>query len=308
MTKKGLWSSVFGRESFYRSPSSVLCLPFLVSCVLCLVSGSAHAGPAGDVRQGNRFYEARDYEKAVEKYNQALQKKEESDIINFNAGTGYYRLGDYDQAIHHFQKALLSEQQELRQRAHYNLGNALYRSAEKLGPQNLEATVPLLEKALGQYEEAMKINLKDEDASYNYEFVKKALEKIKEQLQKQQNQCQNPQKKENGEGKTEDGENQQEGQQERQENGERKTENGQQKHENDAQRTEDGQKQQENRGQGTENGATEERGAKAGQDSEKDLSQREAQIRLRDYEQNQQPKEMLNLRGQFSHEPVLKDW
>jgi len=285
----------------------------LWSVVCSLWSSPAHAGLTGDVRQGNRFYEAREYEKAVEKYNQALQKKGESDIINFNAGAGYYRLGDYDQAIDHFQKALLSETPALQQQAHYNLGNALFRSAEKLGPQNLQAAVPLLEKSLGQYEEAMKIDPKDGDARYNYAFVKKALEKIKEQLKKQQQQCQNPQQKENGE-------NQQQGQQQNQQQQQgqqgQKQENGSENKERDEgaqddQQGQQGQEQQEKGSQEPQNtGAPEKQGDRGTgeQGNEKDLSQREAQIRLRDYEQNQQPKEMLNLRGQFSQEPVLKDW
>ena len=75
------------------------------------------------VEQGNDLFESEEYSGSAEKYDEALKKDSESDIVNFNMGSAYYKMGDYPKAMGHFQKALLSEQRGLKEKAHYNTGN-----------------------------------------------------------------------------------------------------------------------------------------------------------------------------------------
>jgi tetratricopeptide (TPR) repeat protein len=87
-------------------------------------------------------------------------------------------MKEFKTAADFFQKALLSSDYGIRQHAHYNLGNALYRFAEAMGPDRLEDMVPFLEQSIVQYEQALGLNPDDEDAQYNYNFVKHVLDNV----------------------------------------------------------------------------------------------------------------------------------
>ncbi|MEW5895002.1 MAG: tetratricopeptide repeat protein, partial [Candidatus Omnitrophota bacterium] len=170
-----------------------------IFCLLVFSGASDAASISGDIRRGNEFYKEGKYQNAAEKFNEALQKNPESDIINFNSGTASYKIGDFEKASEYFQKALLSEEPVLKQQAHYNLGNSFYRQAEGAGSANPQAALPFLEKSLSQYEEALKIDADEEDVKYNYEFVKKVLEKVKEQIRQQSGQCKKREKSDQSE-------------------------------------------------------------------------------------------------------------
>lgn len=298
-----------------------------VPCVLCLVSIPAYAGINSDVRQGNKFYAQQDFQKSYEKYQEALQKDQESGKINFNAGTSAYKLEKYKEAADYFQKALLTDQPKLREKAHYNLGNAFYRQGEQVGPENPQAALPFLEKSLTQYEQAIKLNTEDLDAKRNHTFVKKVIEKVKEQIKKQKQQCKNPQNKSQDHKKKQNQQSsqpqdKQRGQQKQQEN--QNTQQGRQdqkkQEDQQGQQGQEGQQRQDQQDQGDkqnqggggkqdeQQSQRQQAQAQQGQKDEKDISRHEAQVRLSDYEHNESPKEMLNLRGQFDTRPVLKDW
>lgn len=294
-------------NQIFHFPYSMFYVPkrcvFFVFCVLCLGSSSAFAGIAGSVREGNKLYVQGEYQDALQKYNQALQKKKESDIINFNAGTAAYKMGEHEQSQGYFQKALLSEDSELKQKAHYNLGNVLYRSAEGVGLKNPQAAVPFLEKSLAQYEQALEIDSKDEDVKFNYDFVKKVLEKVKEQIEKQKQQCNNPEKSEEGKQKQE-----QEGEERKAKNEEKRQE--EQEGEERKAKSEEEKNASEPRNSRTQEKdfiGKEDRGAGEQRDDQ-NLSEREAQMRLSDYKNNEEPEGMLNLRGKFDTRVVEKDW
>ena len=141
------------------------------------------------VNSGNDAYRDGDYEKSAEKYKEALKKDSESDIINFNLGAAYYKQNRYDEALDHLRKAVLSDDDALRQQAHYNLGNTLYESGRLfLADRDLDTTIQYYEEALAEYEKAMDIHPDDADARFNYEYVKKELEQLKQQQQQNQQQ------------------------------------------------------------------------------------------------------------------------
>ncbi|MGE0267745.1 MAG: tetratricopeptide repeat protein [Candidatus Omnitrophota bacterium] len=156
---------------------------FLIS-IVCLIPDQAWAIlDAQKVNSGNKFYKKGKYDASIEKYRQALKNDPESDIINFNLGTAYYRQGMYDLAIEHLQKSVLTDNDLLRQKAFYNLGNGLYRAGEVVIGNNLATTIDFFTMALGEYEKALLLDKEDKDAQFNYEFVKKRLEQLKNQLQ-----------------------------------------------------------------------------------------------------------------------------
>jgi Ca-activated chloride channel homolog len=264
---------------------------WVLGVIFCLQTPVSASTVAGDVRRGNKLYAQEDYSAAAEKYQQALQKDQESDIINFNAGAAWYQSGNVEKALEHFQKALLSSDERLRQQAYYNLGNSFYRLAE--GASEPQAAVPLLERSLDQYEQALGLREDDEDARHNYAFVQYVLEKIKEQIAQQQNQCDRSDK---DSGTEEDSQNRS-GQPSGQGNEEQNASADGQDETQDAAMQDDPSFQDQPQDQ------------PAGSDgTEQDLSRREAQMRLMEYQRNEQPPGMLNLRGRVDPRPVEKDW
>jgi|GEM_PF-606011 len=335
------------------------------------------AGVASDVRKGNALYHQQNYDEAIKKYRHALQKDAESDMINFNAGAALYQNEKYTEAQDYFQKALLSDNEQLKQKAHYNLGNTLYRIAEEAGPKNPQDAVKPLENALVQYEQALQIDPQDQEAQANYQFVREVLKKVKEQIRQQQSQCQNPQSQENSDSNDQQNKNQntnhnkdqstdqnqgsqkdqsqqssgsqksgeqQQGQdrEDRPDQGDRQQASSQSRNQGEEQKNQElqdhgassrhqqgadqeqessldqdsGQENQPDQSSGALEGDGDQKtvasssvsAAKNGEESEGDFSRREATMRLDDYEQNQQPRGLLNLRGTVNTSPVEKDW
>lgn len=141
-----------------------------------------------DVKVGNELYQKGKYAAAADKYTEALTKAPDSDIINFNLGAASYKKEDYPSAVNYFQKSLLSDDKALQTKAHYNLGNTLYKWGIGQEDSQLSFAMGTLEQALGHYEKTLAADLKDEDARANYEFVKKELERLKTKQQEQQKQ------------------------------------------------------------------------------------------------------------------------
>src|SRR3990167_1764482 len=140
------------------------------------------------VRQGNRLYGQGQFADSLKKYEQALEKAPESDIVNFNAGTAFYKQKQYDEAIGHFQKAILSDDVSLRARAYYNLGDSFYKSGIGKEKTDINAAITALRESLKHLASALALDKKDQDAQYNYDFVNKELERLREEQQKQQQQ------------------------------------------------------------------------------------------------------------------------
>ena len=122
------------------------------------------ASVAGQVKQGNEFYQSGNYDQSAQKYSEALAKEPESDVVNFNLGTALYKKGEYEKAITHLQQSLLSEDKSLQQKAHYNLGNGLYKNGIARENEDINFAIGSLEQSLKQYEQSMSLDAKDEDA------------------------------------------------------------------------------------------------------------------------------------------------
>jgi len=161
-------------------------LIFIFVALLCVTAeGKAQTSA---VRKGNQFYEDGNFAASEKKYKQALEREPESEIINFNLGTALYKQKDFENTIRHFQKALLSEQEDLKQKVYYNLGNTFYQAGIQQEDNKIHNAIAFLENSLKQYEQAFDINREDEDTQYNYEYVKKELERLKEKQKQQQKQ------------------------------------------------------------------------------------------------------------------------
>ena len=286
-------------------------------CILVSCSSAEGASPKRDVREGNIRYEQGDYAASREKYLKALEKDPESEIINFNLGTAFYKEEDYDQSVSHLQKVLLSDNEDLKENAHYNLGNVLYQLGMTRVGEDINAAVSSLENSLNQYKSALSINQEDKDAKHNYDYVQKELLRLKE-MQKQQQQDQKQSKEKNEQQQQQDQQSQKE-QQDQQDQQEA------QKQQQQGQQGESGEEEQDRSEQGERQGQQEKSDQERGQAGKEDynkqqetgtqspdaqeLTQKEAQMLLEGYQQTEEPQGMLKVYPRADDmRPVIKDW
>ncbi len=135
-----------------------------------------------------RDYEAGRYDESLKGFQESIKRKGDDPRLRFNAGAAAYRDGKFDEAAKLFGQAATAQDLQLQRQALYNLGNALYRAGEAgADPKQTQAN---WEKALQQYQSALKLNAQDTDAKFNQEFVKQRLEELKQQQQQQSQQDQ----------------------------------------------------------------------------------------------------------------------
>jgi len=275
----------------------------------------SHAGsPKQTVKMGNLLYEQGDYIASEKKYKEALEKNPESDIVNFNLGTALYKKEQHEEAMDHFQKVFLSEDDQLKQKAYYNSGNALYKmgiAEEREG--STASAIPPVEQSLKQYERALEIDDHDEDTKHNYAFVQQELKRLKEiQKQEQQQGDQGEDSKQSeGQGQqrqqgqqSQDSQEQQgqdsQGQQQEQGNEQKNQQQGQQEEQQDSdqrQGQKDGEEDYNQQNTGTQ------------LQSASELTPQEAQRLLERYQQTEEPQQLLNMQPKVNYStPVLKDW
>ncbi len=166
----------------------------IVVLLLCCSEASAQwMKERGEVRKGNRRYEKSEYDQSIERYKSALKYDTTCFEAKFNLASALCRAERFEKAEQTLSAMLDDERRSEVERGEvaYNLGNVQF--AQKK-----------LKEALASYRLAMRYNPDDEDAKYNYAFVKRML-----QQQEQQNQEQNQQNKE--ENQDENQQNQQNG-------------------------------------------------------------------------------------------------
>lgn len=274
---------------------------FISILFVFLFFGSAlAASPARDIKDGNSLFGEEDYNSSIEKYSQALEKEPESDIINFNIGTAYYKKGDYEKAMMHLQKALLSEDDLFKKNAHYNVGNTFYRLGMWQREDNIDAAISSLKQSLGHFERTLKIDDKDDDAKYNYEFVKKELEKLLKEQQKQKQPKQDSKSQEKDDQQQDQGQSQQSDSQEKQDGGSS----------GEPDKTDTEKDDIDDSGKQEDQGSQKQDSSLSSADiPEGEMTQKEAEMILKGYQQNEEPKGLLNLMEHNAYESaVIKDW
>src|SRR5438552_1830170 len=113
-------------------------------------------------------YEAGKYESALREYKRLLLDKPDDARLHFNAGAAAFRVNDFDEALKHLNSSLVTQDLQLQERAYYNLGNTEYRrGAEEHAPDKKKTD---WEQSIANYESALKLNAKDEDARFNLEL------------------------------------------------------------------------------------------------------------------------------------------
>ena len=164
--------------------------------MLCFFATGASADRLRElVREGNRLFAVEKYEDALEKYRSAQVESPESPDLYFNIAGALQGLGKHEEAEETYRKVYSRQRPALGAWALYNIGVGQYRQAEqKIGTQEYQEALKLLEACMESNREAMKLDPADEDPKFNYEQAKRkwkeVLDALKKQLEEQQKQQQ----------------------------------------------------------------------------------------------------------------------
>lgn len=150
-----------------------------IICIFAAATASAQKYPErGQVRRGNRAYDKGRYERSIERYENALRLSPGNYEATYDLGNALHRAERYDKAAEMLGKAAADTLRtpEERAEAWFNLGNT------QLAQQKLQ-------DALESYKNSLRMNPADEQAKYNYVYVKRLLQQQEQnQNQDQQNQ------------------------------------------------------------------------------------------------------------------------
>lgn len=158
-------------------------LPVLIASLF------ADDGPQAG-RKGNELYKQKKYAEAAQQYQSGIagMKPEAnpnlSGLYN-NLASAYYRQNQFDKAQEAYERAIFAASSKPQlSNAAYNAGNAFTQNKQ-------------LEQALNAYRQALAANPNNENARYNYEYVKRQLQQQQNQQQNKQDQKQNQQQQQN---------------------------------------------------------------------------------------------------------------
>lgn len=163
----------------------------LVVAVAMAIPAQAQKWPERSrVRRGNRAYERLDYDRAEERYKQALELSDTCFEAKFNLGDALYKQQRMDEAEKIFAALAADSTRSDLDRAHayYNLGNSLFQQKK-------------YQEALSAYKRSLRLNPADLETKYNYAYTKKYIDDNQQgggggnnnQNQNDQNQDQNQQ-------------------------------------------------------------------------------------------------------------------
>lgn len=125
----------------------------------------------------NRDYNQADYDRARERYEDLLVDLPNSPYVFNNLGLALLKSGQSPKAVEHLKEAAggleglkegKSRKGKLKNEFCYNLGYALYDSAEKSQDQQSQGNY---QAALDSFKQAIEADPKDLDAKYNYELT-----------------------------------------------------------------------------------------------------------------------------------------
>ena len=123
------------------------------------------------IREGNKQYQQRQYEKALPAYQKAIEQNPNSAIARYNLANARYRGGNLEEAEKSFDELIeKTAEKTYKEKGFYNKGVTLTKQKKLL--ESIEA-----------YKNALKINPADEDARFN---LQKALTELKKQSQNQE--------------------------------------------------------------------------------------------------------------------------
>lgn len=195
-------------------------LYLIISLLAALPATSYAQANRSEMRSGNRQYAKQHYEQADIDYRRALEQDTTDFRGQYNLANALYRQEKYAEAADHYQRALSAPEMDKTRRAHalHNQGNAWLKMA--LQDEHQQG----LQQAVNSYQEALKLDPKNDDTRYNLAYARRLLQQQQQQQQQQggnqqqQNQ-QNQQQNQQGEDQQQQQNQQQQQDQQQQQSG-----------------------------------------------------------------------------------------
>ena len=178
-------------------------LPLLLLPALLSAQASRH-----QLREGNRQYQKEHFDQAEVAYRRALERDSNDTRGQYNLGSALYRQQKYDDAVRHYEQSITTPGISDRQRAHalHNRGNSLLKAGLQNGQQEL------LKQALESYQEALKLDPKNDDTRYNLALARRLLQQAQQQKQQQGGGQDNDKQNQDKQQQNQNGDNQQQDQ------------------------------------------------------------------------------------------------
>ena len=230
--------------------------------------------------QGMLNYQNEDYEAAEMYYDSILSTNKNSSEAHFGKGASLYMKDDVKNAEIKFNESLSSTKEDLKSKAFYNLGNINYKNNN-------------LSEALNFYKKALELNPDDDEARYNYEYIKYQKKPEKENKDKEQKDEENKDEEKNDEEKKDEEKKDEEKNDEENKDKEKKDEEKKDEEKND----EESDKENEDESQS--------QGKEQNEKKSQDLNKAESILDALKNDEKVMQKQQLQ---KFKNKKLLKDW
>jgi Ca-activated chloride channel family protein len=125
--------------------------------------------------EGMKLYQNKNFNKASQKFSDALNDKPTDSKLIYNLGNSLYKEGQFEKALQNYSKLVEKETNNLiKQKSTYNMGNTLYRMNK-------------LDESVLAYKKALELDSTDMNAKYNLEFVREQIKNKKKNEEKKDN-------------------------------------------------------------------------------------------------------------------------
>ena len=194
---------------------------------------------------------ANHFDRAEVDYRRALHHDSTAYRAHYNLGNTLYRQKKYEEAAQHYSRALEHPDldKKTRSRILHNRGNSNLKAG--LQKENRAEGMDQFQKAVNDYQEALKINPKNDDTRYNLSYAKKLLQQAQQQ-QQQNGGGQNNQDQKDNKDKNKDGNNGQDNQQDQNQQSQQNNNQNQQQQKQNRQQQKQQQQRQEQKKQDAE--------------------------------------------------------
>jgi tetratricopeptide (TPR) repeat protein len=157
--------------------------------IITLILSSSAAINADEVfsknKKANDLYKQGNYKEALKLYEDAQLLSPSDSKLKMNQGSAHYKLGDYAKADELYSGALSTDDKKVLADAHYNLGNILYKQAEKIQQSGGQDVQEKYKNALQNYIKSLEINPDNLDAKWNLQLAHQRIKQLEQQQQQQ---------------------------------------------------------------------------------------------------------------------------
>ena len=240
--------------------------------------------------QGMLNYQNEDYEAAEMYYDSILSTNKNNSEAHFGKGASLYMKDDVKNAEIKFNESLSSAKEGLKSKAFYNLGNINYKNNN-------------LSEALNFYKKALELNPDDDEARYNYEYIKYQKKPEEENKDKEQEDEENKDEEQKEEEKKDE-----ENKDEEQKDEENKDEEGKPEEKKDEENKNEEQKDEKKKDEESDKENEDESQSQGKEQNEKksqDLNKAESILDALKNDEKVMQKQQLQ---KFKNKKLLKDW